>query len=285
MKKVFSSAKEIFHYVIASLDHYDLREGASIAFNILEYFGISRTDVLTGKLEQFNLGEELHSIIYRLNNWEPIQYVLGKADFYGKKFIVNDSVLIPRQETEELVKLIADDYHSVSELKILDIGTGSGCIAVTLATLLPSAEVHALDKSKEAIKTASENASLNKVQIEFHQIDILNPQGLELPALDIIVSNPPYVMEKERKEMKQNVLQFEPSMALFVPDENPLMFYQSILTFSTSHLKESGACYFEINEKLGNELQQHMIDQGWKNVQIIKDLNGKDRFIKGIKTK
>jgi release factor glutamine methyltransferase len=284
MKKVFSSAKEIFHYVIASLDHYDPREGAAIAFSILEYFGISRTDVLTGKQEEFNQGDLLHTFIYRLNNWEPIQYVLGKADFYGKKFIVNGYVLIPRQETEELVKLIAEDYNTISGLKVLDIGTGSGCIAVTLASLLPKAEVHALDKSKEAIKTASENATINKVKIEFHQIDILNAKGIEFPSFDIIVSNPPYVMEKERKEMKQNVLQFEPSMALFVPDENPLLFYQSILDFSTSHLNEGGACYFEINEKLGNELQQHMKEQGWKNVEILKDLNGKDRFIKGIRT-
>lgn len=226
--------------------------------------------------------EQIHNIVHRLKKHEPIQYIFGKTDFYGFEFIVNPSVLIPRPETEELVEMIVHDYAG-KQVDILDIGTGSGCIAVTLKKLLKDAEVSAIDVSPEALKVAERNAMINRVNIFFYERNILDPfktgDSLE-EEFDIIVSNPPYVMEKEKAEMEKNVLDYEPSLALFVPDNDPLVYYRSITLFAEQKLKKKGYLYFEVNAKLGNKVAELLRVLEFKNVELIQDLSGNDRFVK-----
>ena len=226
---------------------------------------------------------EIHNIVERLTKYEPIQYIFGKTDFYGFKFEVNPSVLIPRPETEELVELIVHDYPQKKELDILDVGTGSGCIAITLKKLLNKSQVYALDISEEALKTAKRNAVRNRAIITFFQKDILTPSktadSIE-EEFDIIVSNPPYIMEKEKASMEANVLDYEPSLALFVPDDNPLLYYHRITMFAEQKLKKKGYIYFEINSQLGEQTVNMLRLMEFKNVELIQDLSGKDRFVK-----
>ena len=226
---------------------------------------------------------EIHNIVERLTKYEPIQYIFGKTDFYGFEFEVNPSVLIPRPETEELVELILRDYPKKKELEVLDVGTGSGCIAITLKKLLNKAQVYALDISEEALKTARRNAVNNRTQITFFQKDILTPSetadSIE-EEFDIIVSNPPYVMEKEKTNMEANVLDYEPSLALFVPDDDPLLYYHRITLFAEQKLKKKGYIYFEINSQLGAQTVKMLRTMEFKNVELIQDLSGKDRFVK-----
>lgn len=226
---------------------------------------------------------EIHNIVERLTKYEPIQYIFGKTDFYGFEFEVNPSVLIPRPETEELVELIVRDYPQKKELDILDIGTGSGCIAITLKKLLNKSQVYALDISEEALKTAKRNAVRNRAVITFFQKDILTPSktadSIE-EEFDIIVSNPPYVMEKEKAAMDPNVLDYEPSLALFVPNDNPLLYYHRITMFAEQKLKKKGYIYFEINSLLGEQTVNMLRLMEFKNVELIQDLSGKDRFVK-----
>ncbi|WP_075556097.1 peptide chain release factor N(5)-glutamine methyltransferase [Parabacteroides timonensis] len=226
---------------------------------------------------------EIHNIVERLTKYEPIQYIFGKTDFYGFEFEVNPSVLIPRPETEELVELVVRDYPQKKELDILDIGTGSGCIAITLKKLLKKSQVYALDISEEALKTAKRNAVRNRAIVTFFQKDILTPSktadSIE-EEFDIIVSNPPYVMEKEKASMDANVLEYEPSLALFVPDDNPLLYYHRITMFAEQKLKKKGYIYFEINSQLGEQTVNMLRLMEFKNVELIQDLSGKDRFVK-----
>lgn len=226
---------------------------------------------------------EIHNIVERLTKHEPIQYIFGKTDFYGFEFEVNPSVLIPRPETEELVELVVRDYPQKKELDILDIGTGSGCIAITLKKLLNKSQVYALDISEEALKTAKRNAVRNRAIVTFFQKDILTPSktadSIE-EEFDIIVSNPPYVMEKEKASMDANVLEYEPSLALFVPDDNPLLYYHRITMFAEQKLKKKGYIYFEINSQLGEQTVSMLRLMEFKNIELIQDLSGKDRFVK-----
>lgn len=225
---------------------------------------------------------EIHNIVQRLAKHEPIQYIFGKTDFYGFEFQVTPSVLIPRPETEELVEMIVHEYDDKS-IEILDIGTGSGCIAITLKKLLKKADVSAIDVSPEALKIAERNAMNNRVSIFFYERNILDPHraadSLE-DEFDVIVSNPPYVMEKEKTEMEKNVLDYEPSLALFVPDNDPLIFYRNIARFAEQKLKKRGYLYLEINSKLGNEVVEMLRRLEFKNVELIQDLSGNDRFVK-----
>ena len=225
---------------------------------------------------------QIYNIVERLVKYEPIQYIFGKTDFYGFEFLVNPSVLIPRPETEELVELIVHDYAKKS-IDILDVGTGSGCIAITLRRLLKKAQVSALDISPEALKIAKRNAGINRVQLTFYEKDILQPSktadSIE-DDFDVIVSNPPYVMEKEKAEMEKNVLDYEPSLALFVPDDNPLLFYNNIARFAEQKLKKKGYLYFEINAQMGEAVVNMLRMMEFKNVELIQDLSGKDRFVK-----
>jgi release factor glutamine methyltransferase len=226
-----------------------------------------------------------------LKQQKPIQYILGETEFYGLTFKVNENVLIPRPETEELVALIVANTQNLilnsKPITILDIGTGSGCIAISLAKSLPNAEVYALDVSKEALKVAKLNAELNNVEISFIEADILNKStwNLELNNLkfNAIVSNPPYVRNLEKAEIKSNVLDNEPHLALFVSDNNPLQFYKAISGFAVNNLKPDGNLYFEINQYLGEETKALLENSHYKNVELYKDLNGNYRMLEGRK--
>jgi release factor glutamine methyltransferase len=224
----------------------------------------------------------LQKAIERLKTFEPIQYIIGNSYFYGLTFFVNKSVLIPRPETEELVEMIVKS-HKVHQntLKILDIGTGSGCIAVSLAKFLKNSEVFAIDNSPEALKVAKKNAFENGVEIFFIEDDILSPKSIiNDMQFDIIVSNPPYVTDSEKPLMQPNVLNFEPDSALFVPDDNPLIYYKKISEFAQKKLNLNGNLYFEINQNYGRELIDLMNQIFPKSKLIlIKDLSGNDRFI------
>ncbi|WP_179339105.1 peptide chain release factor N(5)-glutamine methyltransferase [Winogradskyella ludwigii] len=229
-------------------------------------------------------------VIEHLKQQKPIQYLLGETEFFGLRFKVNDSVLIPRQETEELVDLIIRSVTLSTvkkSLNILDIGTGSGCIAISLAKNLPNAKIYALDISKEALKVAKQNADLNNVEINFIEASILDEtchSALDAEStFDVIVSNPPYVRNLEKQEIQPNVLDNEPHLALFVEDDNPLLFYKAITKFALNKLNDKGNLYFEINQYLGEDTKQLLVDANFENVELLKDLNGNDRMLKGIK--
>lgn len=228
--------------------------------------------------------EKIQSIQKRLLNHEPVQYILGEADFYGLKFKVNENVLIPRPETEELVYWIIETVRQAGRsLSILDIGTGSGCIPITLKTELPTCRIAACDVSKEALKIARENANLNDTEIDFFQVDILNKkEWATLDNFDIIVSNPPYIPHSERKLMPENVLKFEPDLALFVEEEEPLIFYKTITEFALQKGNKNGWLFFEMNEYNAKEVANLLTISNLKKVQIQKDLQNKDRMIKAI---
>lgn len=226
--------------------------------------------------------EKFQKAITRLKNYEPIQYILGNTEFYGLLFQVNPSVLIPRPETEELVGWIIDDCKDKQDISILDIGTGSGCIAVTLAKHLPTAKVYALDVSENALKLAKVNATNNEVEVEFIEADILDGD-LGNMQFDVIVSNPPYVREKEKEAMSANVLNHEPHLALFVKDDDALLFYRKITEISESILKPNGQLYFEINENLGQRTKELLANNSFNNIELKMDIFDKDRMIKAIK--
>ena len=226
-----------------------------------------------------------YEIVERLKRLEPIQYILGIADFYSLEFEVSPSVLIPRPETEELVDLVILENQK-KEINLLDIGTGSGCIAITLQKHLRNANVFGIDISAKALEVARRNAKRHKVATSFIQADILQLEQAEaaLPyPFDVIVSNPPYIREEEMKEMEPNVVEHEPHLALFVPNEDPLLFYRHIAAFGRNKLKEKGQLYFEINSALGEMTVNMLCQAGYKDVKLIKDLSGKDRIIKARK--
>lgn len=226
--------------------------------------------------------ERIKMITDRVAAQEPIQYIIGSTSFYGREFRVTPSVLIPRPETEELVELIIQN-EKTEGLHMLDIGTGSGCIAISLAKELKKPVVSAIDISEEALAIAQENAKENKADVYFVRFDILSKTPYRTDTLDIIVSNPPYVLDSEKKEMKQNVLAHEPHTALFVPDNDPLLFYRAIADFGLVNLKEGGRVYVEINAAFGEETRQLYIDAGYSDSILIKDLAGKDRIIKATR--
>ena len=226
--------------------------------------------------------EKFQKAITRLKNYEPIQYILGNTEFYGLVFDVNPLVLIPRPETEELVGWIINDCKNKQDISILDIGTGSGCIAVTLAKHLPKAKVYALDVSEDALKLAKVNATNNEVEVEFIEADILDGDIGNM-QFDVIVSNPPYVREKEKEAMSANVLNHEPHLALFVKDDDALLFYRKIAEISENILKPNGQLYFEINESLGEPTKELLANNSFNNIELKMDVFEKDRMIKAIK--
>lgn len=226
------------------------------------------------------ISEAFFQIITRLKNHEPIQYILGETEFFDLPFKVNKHTLIPRPETEELVHWIISEFKTQhSGLRILDIGTGSGCIAISLAKNLPKSKLSAMDISSEALQIASQNAHLNAVEINFFESDILNAGSLP-QQYNIIVSNPPYVRQSEKLLMQQNVLKYEPETALFVNDDDSLLFYRAILQLAKTHLKPDGKVFFEINEYLSEELKALAKKEGFKNIEIKKDIFGKYRMLK-----
>ncbi len=241
--------------------------------------------------------EKLEDILTRLRTGEPIQYILGHTEFYGLNFKVNPSVLIPRPETEELVdwvietvgiEQLAVSYGQLTIGNILDIGTGSGCIAIILKRNLPTFNISAIDISTEALKTAKENAKLNEVEVEFIKADILNlnsplaNHSLITSHYSLIISNPPYVTLHDKTQMQANVTDFEPHRALFVPENDPLIFYNAIADFAAKNLVKDGLLFFEINENYGDETVKLLIHKGFKNIELRKDMSGRDRMIKAV---
>ncbi|MFA5299657.1 MAG: peptide chain release factor N(5)-glutamine methyltransferase [Lutibacter sp.] len=252
-------------------------------FNILIEFKLHLSRIQLALEHNFNLNNDdldfLKSALSKLKNQIPIQYIVGETAFYGLIFKVDKNVLIPRPETEELVNWIEKDHKNSNSPKILDIGTGSGCIAISLAKNLPNAAVSAIDISSEALNVAKNNAILNNVKVNFIHTDILNLQKLEA-NFDVIVSNPPYVRELEKAQMQQNVLSNEPHIALFVENENPLLFYNKIAELAKNHLSKNGVLYFEINQYLGAETIDLLKTKKFKNIELKKDIYGVDRMIK-----
>lgn len=263
---------------------YDHREAGNLVSMLMEhYFGISRTQLAIQPDYRLSESEilQLHFAVKRLLKHEPIQYILEQATFFGLSLYVNPSVLIPRQETESLVSALLSSVKP--DAKVLDIGTGSGCIALALKSKLPETEITALDVSEDALRVARRNAQENKLNIQFIQEDILEPKRLD-PAtqFDLVVSNPPYVTESDKNHMNANVLQWEPELALYVSDRDPLLFYRHIADFARTHLVKGGLLYFEINENFGTETYQLLEQKVYKDIVLIPDLHGKDRFIKAV---
>ncbi len=268
---------------------YDRNEAKNIAGLAVEHVcNLGRSFVLLHKSHQITMKEEtaLIRVLDELRFGIPLQYVIGEAHFYGLKFKVDSSVLIPRPETEELVNWVLESIREDAETRnsdsmhIIDIGTGSGCIPIALKKNLPQADMYALDISNSAIETAIRNAVENQTEVHFFQGDILNPSLTLLPlTFSVIVSNPPYVRSSEKQQMHTNVLDHEPHSALFVPDEDPLLFYRSIADFAKKHLNQEGSLFLEINESLGKETAALLEARGFLT-ELRKDLQGKDRMIK-----
>lgn len=222
--------------------------------------------------------ERIKKVVLRLKNSEPIQYIFGETEFYGLKLRVNSSVLIPRPETEELVDWVVRS-NLPENCKILDIGTGSGCIAIAIKSSLKNAEVSGIDISVEALETARMNAIENGLEINFYPADIFNIKNVEREKFDVIVSNPPYIRESEKVLMHSNVLNYEPEIALFVPDNDPLKYYRAIALFAKRNLHDNGKLFLEINENLKPEMVDLLLDIGFNNIEIRKDINGKNRMV------
>ena len=244
-------------------------------------FGLSYTQMILQKemIAENSKKEQLDSILERLKKYEPIQYILGETEFYGLKMKVNPSVLIPRPETEELVQWILET-EAVKNSKILDIGTGSGCIALAVKSGRPVSMVTGIDISEQALQMARENAVLNLLEVNFTQADILQWNSVEWEMFDVVASNPPYVRESEKQLMQANVLDFEPVSALFVPDDDPLRFYRAIAGFSVRYLNNGGYLFLEINEYLGAEMKELLQDVGFRNIELRMDILGKNRMIR-----
>ncbi|EPR66138.1 peptide chain release factor N(5)-glutamine methyltransferase [Cyclobacterium qasimii] len=274
--------RALYKHYVSELSHiYPDSEAQTLVMWIFEaYLSMSRKDVLNNTPINA-IPEALEIAFTKLMAGEPIQYVLGKAPFYGRYFKVGPGVLIPRNETEELVQLITQNHKG--PIKILDLGTGSGCIAITLALECPKAELTAIDVSEQALAIAKFNASELKAKLNLVQKDIL-AGDLQMGNFDLMVSNPPYVLEKERSLMQNNVLDHEPGLALFVPDSDPLRFYKAIVSHAKKNLNANGYLYFEINEAFGLEVMALMHLEGFSDVQLYQDINGKDRIVYGKKT-
>ncbi len=286
---------------------YDIGEAESFFYLILEEnHQLKRIDLALNPDFTFSNEEILiwNSILHKLKNEIPIQYILGKTSFYGLEFEVNSTVLIPRPETEELVDWIIQSWKSEvgsqklsfdsdqndnRKIKILDIGTGSGCIAISLEKNITNAQVFAIDVSEKALATAQKNAVINEAKVNFIQKNILEVVILsevdgQLPIyFDIIVSNPPYVRELEKQEIKKNVLENEPHLALFVEDNDALVFYKKIAELAQKNLSPNRQLFFEINQYLGNEMKELLEKMGFKNIELRKDIYGNDRMIRGVK--
>jgi len=285
--KILQDFELLFQHELQGL--YDEDEIKAIFLVVVaEKFGLNRTNYQLRKTDIVKEADkaEVLSILQNLKKHRPIQYILNKADFYGEVFQVNESVLIPRQETEELVDLIIKNHKSSQNLKIIDIGTGSGCIPITLSKHLNNALVTTIDISKEAIKTAQENAKNLKTQVQFINADIFEWEYIFSDQhYNIIVSNPPYITPGEKQHMNQNVLAYEPELALFIEESAPLIFYDVISSFALKHLTPDGDLYFEINQYLGAEMKELMVKKGFEQVRLIKDINGADRIIHAKKAR
>ncbi len=297
-----NTIKDVFlHFKQELAGLYDPQETEAITLTVLTELLNSTKGIIKAFPEKeltLTQQEEANNILTQLKTGKPLQYALGYAEFYGLKFMVNSSTLIPRPETEELVEWVLDsvasgglrgsvssDGSGVSRLSVLDIGTGSGCIAISLKKNLPNAQVSAIDISTDALNTAKENAKLNNVEVNFMQVDVLNlPFTTQHSPLatrySLLISNPPYVTLEDKKRMHTNVTDFEPHTALFVPEDDPLIFYKAIADFALANLAENGLLFLEINESLGKETVTLLESKGFKDVELRQDMSGRDRMIK-----
>ena len=304
------NSKALFRYLVSRIHSDDVEEINAMAYIVLEHlFSISRTDVLADKSVAMSPAaeEKMETILNRLNTGEPLQYVLGEAEFYGRTFKVRPGVLIPRPETEELVRLVVGELGARSQkpgagsqepgarsqepgvssqksnafVRVLDIGTGTGCIPVTLFLEMVGVEVFAVEVSETAIAVARENASRLNAKVDIVQLDILK-DSLPWENLDVIVSNPPYIPWSEKVNMHRNVTDFEPELALFVSEEDPLIFYKAIARQASRALRRSGLLAVEINERFGEGVASVFREEGFQEVAIIKDIFGKERIVKGV---
>ena len=283
-----NKVKSIIEYYQSQLSSlYPEEEINSILYIVFDHLkNWSKIDVRMNVESGLSESEllQFHRILKRLKKGEPIQYIIGKTEFYGLPFMVNENVLIPRQETEELVDLILKE--NTGTLSIVDIGTGSGCIPISLKKNNPGYNLFAIDISPLALETANKNAQLNEVDVKFILSDILAIGDLNEiieDDLDVIVSNPPYIPEKEKNLMHTNVLEHEPDLALFVEDEQPLVFYEKIGRLAYSKLRLGGKLYFEINEHFGNDVVDFLKEVGFLDICIVKDLQNKDRIVVAIR--
>jgi release factor glutamine methyltransferase len=275
-------AEQAFKTSLAHL--YEANEARSLLLLCIKHlYGWDRTYYLLHRQDLLSdtQASELLSLLNQLESGKPVQYILSETEFYGLTFLVNSSVLIPRPETEELVKWVLDTCQEgqLNQPRILDIGTGSGCIPISLKKNQADAAVSALDISKTALATAKKNAELNQVEIDFIHQDIL-ASTLQLGEWDMIISNPPYVTLAEKAQMRSNVLDHEPHTALFVPDNDPLVFYRRIADLAATHISPKGYLFFEINEHLSSETVAMLQEKGFSKIELRKDLPGKDRMIR-----
>ncbi len=288
MKVPTNKISDAFGFYLGELlNSYENREARSMLYLLISHlFNFEKIDFVKNPEERLSESEllKLHFAVKRLLQNEPLQYIIGETEFMGLRFRVDSNVLIPRPETEELIQLILGDEIVQVGSRILDVGCGSGCIGITIKKQYSQSEVSILDISEEALKLAQENAEINDALVNVIHADILNEEEWsDLGKFNLLISNPPYVRESEKKLMQRNVLDFEPSNALFVPDKDPLLFYRKIARFSQTHLEKEGSLYFEINEAFGLETKQMLDEMGFYKVEIFKDINGKDRFVKSLK--
>jgi release factor glutamine methyltransferase len=284
------NSRTLLDEVVAKIEVRESRgEIQSIACLLLGHLlDVSKTEILSGKPVQWTveLQTRIHRLIERINEGEPAQYVVGEEFFFGRRFEVTPAVLIPRPETEELVREILFHVRSIRRnkthgLRLLDIGTGSGCIAITLYHEVQRSEVYATDISRDALQIAAANAKSLRAEIQLHRHDII-AEELGWNDLDVIASNPPYISMKEKPAMNKNVLDHEPQIALFVSDEDPLVFYRAIIEKARTALKPDGLLAVEINERFGREISALFSEKGFKEVTIIRDVNDKDRIVRGF---
>jgi release factor glutamine methyltransferase len=281
---VYTSTLTLFRQIRDEIKPIYGPEADMLAMLIVEEVsGFNSTDILVDN--KFQTGPNFRSTILKyilqLKRQEPIQYILGKAYFYENMYAVNASTLIPRPETEELVKLVLDYAQDGLPINVLDIGVGSGCIATTIALNLPNARVDGLDVSMSALLVAKRNAEKLGAEVNYFQADIFTFKTQK--TYDVIISNPPYVRESEKKLMNANVIEHEPAKALFVPDNDPLLFYNCIAEFSKESLSANGVLFFEVNEAFASEVVKLLEKNNFHKIELVKDINGKDRFVYGLK--
>ena len=278
--KQYASYQQLWQ---ALLPYYDEREAQAVVRMMLEErFGLTLTDIVCDGVARLDASQqaELQGMMAKLEQGEPIQYVMGYAPFYGRHFHVEPGVLIPRPETQQLVEWAVEEIGKSAARSVLDIGTGSGCIAISIALEAPLSEVSAWDISTDALRIARDNATSLHAPVEFRQQDALHAPMEDREKWDLIISNPPYVMEKERKEMADNVLRHEPSLALFVPNDDPLRFYRAIARYGKHALRPGGTLLFEINPLLAEDMLRLLEEESYQHVQLIADAFGKSRFTK-----
>lgn len=280
------TTKELFDIYLNSLQKtVDRQEATAAALYAMEgLHAIHRNDIYVHPEKMVEVDrDKLEADLSKLSEYYPIQYLVGRTEFYARPFLVREGILIPRPETEELIHLIVRSEHNPSP-SILDIGCGSGAIAVSLAAEVAGSRVEGCDISPTALQTSNENAALNEVTAAFWECDILQCEALPR-RYDIIVSNPPYVLPSEKQQMRENVLRYEPELALFTPENKPLLFYDKIASLAAKSLSDRGLLFFEINEQFGNATKDMLLGYGFSGVEVIKDINGKDRIAKGVWTR